>query len=239
MKTELYTENVYLGREKAVQSSLRVRAQGELAKDLLPFLQVGNELLTGSLSDLAFDALGSFAYAGPGIRFNLAPLSFIQELRFRQFYRSRAATPQYSQQLMDVRSLVVFGLWRETSLSETLGLSLFAEPYAEGVYTSADLDNLIFAGYVRLGGRWKAFDKASLDVFVEPFVTLDRVRHFFNNRADVKPSVRFKYGSNDLNVSLTASYLFNHYFARGNFENNPFREINSGFRFLAVLGADL
>lgn len=240
IKTEVYTENVYLGRENAVQSSLRVRAHGELGvPNLLPFLQVGNEFLTGSLKDIAVDALGSYAYAGPGLRYNLAPFAFIQELRFRQFYRTRPPDPIYSQQLVDVRSLVVFGMWKEVPVQDELKISLFAEPYAEGVFTTADRDNIVLAAYVRLGSRWRAFDKASVDVFVEPFVTLDRVRHFFNNRADVKPSLRFRYGSPDLNVSLTASYLFNRYFARGDFENNPFKDINSGFRFLAVLGATL
>ncbi len=231
VNTALYAEQAYLGRENVMSNSLRVRTGKQITDDLTPYAQGGSELLTSGLDGTTLDPGGSFAYLGSGMRWSLGKVSQYGELRARTFYSPSAATDQRP---LDLRGLAVFGDFYQTKPS---GLwSGFVEPYSELVYTSGDIDNVILSGFVRGGARLSANQGLMLRFFPRALCERwIRVRHYYNNRADIKPSVRFMVSSSSLNVSVTASYLFNTYFAFGNYEANPYQGRASGPRVLAVV----
>ena len=233
---DLYTEQAFLGRESVVQQSTRLRVYENSGSGAHPYGLFGSELMMSGLTDNPLDPGGSYAYGGAGFRFFRGPFNWFNEVRGRAFYKS-APNVKNTQELIDIRSLIVLNHFLEVPLAESSDLRFIFEPYLEMLYTSADFNNVIGSGYVRTGLRYHIDKGVALDLLAEPFATFDRVRHFFNNRTELKPTVRFQVNGPGLSGSLLVSYLWNSYFDRGDFEVNPYKNRNQGMRVLAVFGA--
>lgn len=236
---DFYSEQAYLSRENVIVNQVRVRGLTDSTAALVPYLQVGSELMTAGAGTDTLDPGASYAYAGPGARWTLGKVALFGELRARKFYTDRPS-PQNLQHVLDARAVLVYGDYIDKRLGGAGSpASLFTEVYTEGVYTSADFNNLIFAGFARSGIRLQTTSSTTLDFFLEPFVTLDRVGHYYNNRADLKPSVRFLYFAGGFDLGLIGSYVMNTYFSRGTFDPNPYAGKPDGMRVLAVFGGRL
>ncbi len=233
---ELYTEQAFLARESVVQQTTRVRVFETTGEQFRPYFSAGSELMSGGASATTLDIGGSYGYGGVGLRFRRSNFQWFNEVRARGFYTYKPNSLN-RQELVDVRSLIVLAHLLEVPLAEGSQFSFLLEPYFELLYTSADFHNVISAGYVRTGMRYRFSRNIALDMFAEPYATFDRVHHFFNNRSDIKPTIRLTINSDSISGSLLVSYLWNHYFDVGNFEPNPYVNKNEGMRILAVLGA--
>ncbi len=233
---DLYTEQAFLGRESVVQQSTRLRLYENSGTVFLPYGLVGSELMMSGLTADPLDAGGSYAYGGAGFRIQRGPFNWFNEARGRAFYKN-APNPQNTQETLDVRSIIVLNHIVEKPLATGSSFSFVFEPYMEILYTSADFNNVISAGWLRTGLRYRADKSVALDLLAEPFATFDRVRHFFNNRAELKPTVRLLVNGPNFSGSLLVSYLWNTYFERGDFDNNPYKNRGQGMRVLAVFGA--
>ncbi len=233
---ELYTEQAYMARESVASQSTRFRLFESSQERLRPYLTAGSEMMTSGLGNTALDAGGSYAYGGVGIRLGRGPFQWLNEVRARAFYVNRPH-PLNTQENFDVRSLIVLAHMLEAPLAGGSQFAFLFEPYFELLYTSADFSNVISSGYLRTGVRYRLDKAVNLDFFLEPYATFDRVRHFYNNRADIKPTLRLQANSGAVSGSLLVSYLWNKYFDRGDFDANPYRLRNEGVRILAVVGA--
>ena len=227
---ELYSEQTYLSQQETLTSHLRLRAESSVTEVLTPYLQLGNELSSKVTDPFNFDS-ASYVHVGPGLHVKLGKFSLYGEARVRKFYQDS------SRPNLDIRSLIVFGDFIEWVDSKDW--SRFVELYSETVYTSADSHNVIHSSFARTGLRRRLSLNTSLDFFFEPFVTLDRVKHYYNNRADLKVSARVNHRISAINVSLVGSYLQNFYFSRGDQSNNPYGATASGARVLLVVGGSL
>jgi len=132
--------------------------------------------------------------------------------------------------------LLVLGKYDDLALDASRSLLGFYELYSETLFTSLDENNLIGAAFVRSGLRKPILKELMVDAFLEPFVTVDRIGHFYNNRADLKLNLRVLYAQSVFSIGLTGSYLINHYFNYATFEKNPYQNEKTGFRFLFVAG---
>lgn len=230
---ELYSEETYLSHQRIFSSSLRFRAGPNLTDFFSPYLLLGNEVSSNSSRPFRLDN-ASYAYLGPGLRLRHDNLSLSTEGRFRRFYDNSPIV----QAPFDLRLIAVYNDFWSSPLSHQQGLFQFAELYSEAVFSSADQNNVISASFLRAGLR-KALASVQCDLFLEPFITVDRLGHFYNNRADLKLSGRLIYRLSSLDFSLTASYVANRYFSFGDYEPNPYLHNNSGMRILFVVGGEL
>jgi hypothetical protein len=237
---DLYTEQAYLGRESVIQQTTRLRlyenSSTATGARVLPYVTAGSELIMSGIAQNPLDSGGSYAFGGVGFRLSRGPMAWFNEVRGRGFYKF-APNPKNTHESFDVRSLIVLTHLTEAPLATDSAFRLVFEPYMEILFTSADFNNVISAGWIRTGLRYRLDKGVALDLLAEPYVTFDRVHHFFNNRADIKPTLRFQVNAPNLSGSLLVSYLWNTYFARGDFENNPYKNRNEGLRVLAVFGA--
>jgi hypothetical protein len=234
----LYSENSYLSRESAAISSVRVRASRKLSEVFSPYLQVGNELAYTGAGIASVESSSSFAYAAPGISATLGRVTLYGEVRFRQFYQ-QLDLPAEGQGPIDARALAVYGNYFAHRISPVLSTDLFAEIYAEGVFTSADLNNVIVTGIGRFGVRTSPFANAFVDLFLETFATIDRLGHYYYNHADLRPTLRVQYASAAFSVGLSASYMLSYFYPFANFETNPYRDQPASTRVLLVVGGTL
>ena len=230
---DLYTEQAFLARENVVQQTTRLRLFETSQERVRPYLTAGSELMTAGSGSSSLDTGGSYAYAGGGVRLGRGAFQWLNEVRVRGFYKSRPNT----RETFDVRSLIVLAHLLEAPLLSGSAFAFLFEPYFELLYTSADLNNVISAGYIRTGVRYRLDKSVAMDLFLEPYATFDRVHHFYNNRADIKPTFRLQLNSGTIGGSLLISYLWNSYFDRGDLDVNPYRLRNEGVRVLAVVGA--
>ena len=226
--TELYTEQAYLAREARYQGNLRVRQDLAVTQFLYPYLQAGGELIT-ALDNTTQPAGGSHVFAGPGVRLRYEFASLYVEPRVRQ---SLTSGPNNTS--LDFRSLVVLGKLWVTPVAPPL--STLVEAYSETLLTSYDKWNVIEAAYLRGGFRYGLGSATFADLFLEPFVTLDRHGYHYNNRADLKLSARFETLVEGLKLSLTGSLLANTYLNGRITGGNPYADRTMGFRLLAVVG---
>ncbi len=234
---DLYTEQAFLGRESVVQQSTRLRVyENTRTVGPHPYGLAGSELMMSGLTSDPLDPGGSYAYGGAGLRFFRGPFNWFNEVRGRAFYK-KSPNVKNTQEAIDLRSLIVLNSFSETPLTENSDFRFIFEPYLEILYTSADFNNVISNGYLRTGVRYRIDQGVALDLLAEPYASFDRVRHFYNNRAELKPTVRFQVNGPGLSGSLLVSYLWNSYFDRGDFDNNPYQNRNQGMRVLAVFGA--
>lgn len=225
-----YTEDAFLDRENILSSLVRLRGEYKLVENLSPYLTAGSDLQTPSTA-VSEVATSSYAYGGPGFKIDLFGAQLYTELRGRAYYREAP-----NQKKLDARAMLTIGKYGDIGLDASRSILLFSELYSETLFTSADENNLIQSAYIRMGFRKPVVKDFMLDLFVEPFVTLDRIGHYYNNRADGKFSVRLQYSKAAYVVGLTGSYLYNQYFNNANFERNPYQDIRSGFRVLFVAG---
>ena len=237
-QTSVYSESAYLSGSALGFNTIRVRAGSPLTAFLTPYFQVGQELTTiqGRVDNL--DGASSYAYTGPGVSFSLGKFTLYGEARFRQFY-SNVDPNAPGMGVFDGRGLLVYGDFFSHPFFGTSEFDWFAELYSETVFSSADSDNVINTDFARAGIRWKALNRLNVDFFVEPFLTLDRIRHYYYNRTDFKPSLRVQYYTESFSIGIIGSYMWNQYFARGDYEPNPFLHTPAGFRGLLVVGASL
>lgn len=230
----LYTEHAVVNREERLTSSIRVRGEAEVARGIAPYLQLGSELSTLSQQIGNIDTF-SYAYGAPGLKLAYGSFALYNEVRFRSYYKESRFGNQTK---VDGRALLVYGDFFSYPIAPSSFLFRFAEPYSETLFTTADKNNIIESAYVRLGLRAVWEPKLYTDLFLEPYVTLDTGRHFYNNRADLKLSARVGYQINPISISFITSALYNTYFGRGDAEANPYRDKNLGARFLLVVGGD-
>lgn len=228
--SELYSEQVFLEREQVFSSHIQVKADAAVVGGLSGYVEAGNEWMS-PVSDLLRADGGSYFHAGPGLRYRVGVLTASVEGRFRRFYRPTG------RDAFDFRSLIVLSDYLEGG-SLAGGIRPMAELYSETLLTTADRLNLITANYARLGVR-KNWGRTLTDVFIEPFLTLDTVGHFYNNRADAKLSFRITQPVGAVSIGFTASYLVNHYFPFGDFERNPLQDRAGGVRMLLTVGGTL
>ena len=228
---ELYSENSYLSREKVYPNFTEMRINF-LSFPLRPVLFLGTDL---TVIDRELNRLdnGSFAFVAPGLKYSISHLSFSISARFRRFYRPLLVLTDRR----DYRGLLVY----DQELKKTLGqsqFSFFLQSYTEALYTSADDNNVIFADYLRLGLSRSMKFQLKTDVFFEPFVTIDRLGHFYNNRFDFKVSLRLNHSLFKLGMSqsLSLSYIWNRYFNYADLDHNPYKKSGSSFRIMYVLG---
>lgn len=233
---ELYTEQAFLARESVVQQTTRLRLFESTLERFRPYVTAGSEMMSGGPNATTLDIGGSYAYGGIGLRIGRPNFQWFNELRGRAFYTYRPSALN-SQEALDYRSLIVLSHQVVAPLASGSDFSFLFEPYMEILYTSGDFNNVISAGYARTGVRYRLNPQMVLDAYVEPYAVFDRVRHFYNNRADIKPTLRFMVNSSTVGGALMVSYLWNKYFDRGDFDPNPYRYKNEGMRVLAVLGA--
>jgi hypothetical protein len=219
-------------------NTLRMRVGQALTPALMPYLQVGQELTTIEGKVATLDGASSFAYVGPGISFSFGKFTLYGEGRFRQYY-SHVDPNAPGLGPIDGRGLLVYGDFFSSPVFHSTAFDWFAELYSETVFSSADSANIINTDFARAGIRWKATPHLDLDLFVEPFVTVDRIHHYYYTRTDFKPSLRLQYVSAHFTLGLSGSYMWNHYFARGDYEPNPFLHVPAGVRGLLVVGASL
>lgn len=229
----LYSEHAFLNREELVTSSIRVRGEAEVWNGVSPYFQLGSELSTLSAHYGAVDIF-SHLYAAPGLKFQYGQVALFNEMRVRGYYKPQIK----NRSIVDVRSLFVYGDFFIFPIVPTSFVFRFAEPYSETLFTSIDRNNVVNASYIRLGLRAVWAPRTFTDLFVEPYVTLDSVRHYYNNRADLKLSFRFIHQMTPLQISLISSVLYNTYFDRGDLERNPYQDKSTGVRFLLVIGGD-
>jgi len=234
---DLYSEQIVLTRKDQFASSARFRFENVLSPFLSPYLQVGSELMSpvGNIGSLD---TASYVHVGPGVKLSYKKFSLLVEGRFRKFYKE-LAQPSGTQGNFDFRTLLIYGNFFQKELQGSLRLRRFAEIYSETVFTSADDNNVIHSSYARLGYRLPLSPQTNADLFLEPYVTLDRIGHFYNNRTDLKLSARLTHFLSPLSFSLMASVLANQYFSFGDYEPNPYKNSNTGFRFMAIIGGVL
>jgi hypothetical protein len=111
------------------------------------------------------------------------------------------------------------------------------EVYAEGVLSSADQWNVIGTAFARGGIRWLLAASTYFDFFAEPFVTLDRVGHFFNNRAALRPGVRLGTQLGTVSLAVLAHAGPHRHFPTQ--EPNPQVDGTSRESILLVVGGEL
>lgn len=230
----LYSEHAVVDREERFSSSVRVRGEAEVVSWFSPYLQMGSELSIPTYQMNNMDNF-SYGYAAPGIKFGYGPFALYNEARFRGYYKQSGSVGQST---ADYRSLFVYGDFFSFPIAASTFLFRFAEPYSETLFSSADKNNITNSTSLRLGVRGAWTPKTFTDVFVEPYVTLDTARHFYNNRTDVKLSLRIMQQIDPIQISLISSVLYNAYFSRGDFERNPYPNRSPGVKFLLAVGGD-
>jgi len=234
---QLYSESSSLGREQSISNQTRLRyvlSQNEFP--IKPVLQVGHDLIGYWGKAQPLDPNASYAYLSPGLQFRYGRFQLNVENRFRAFYPQNWGLYARNTGTYDFRTVAVLGDFQQTSLG--LGFSAFVESYADAVLTSADQWNLIATSFVRLGTRYAVLNSLLVDAYLEPFISWDRLGHFYYNRADIKPSLRVQWLTQGVSVSVIGSWLWNTYISRAANERNPYQDIPSGFRLLLVVGGE-
>jgi hypothetical protein len=234
----LYSENSYLSRESAAISQVRIRTSAKLSTLFEPYLQVGQELAYTGGAVASVESASSFVYGAPGISAEVGRVKFFSELRFRKYYQ-QIDLPSEGQGPIDFRILAVYGDYFAKRISPTLSTDLFSEIYSEGVFTSADLNNVVVAGFGRFGVRISPLPKSYVDLFLETFATVDRLGHFYYNHADLRPTLRLQYASDVFSVGLSVSYIATYFFPFANFDPNPYAGQPSSSRVMLVVGGTL
>lgn len=196
---ELYSEHQYLTRERLFASQTQVRT-ALTPGTVFPFLQVGNDWLSRG-EDPFRPAAGSYAHVAPGVGTNVGPVVLRAETRFRAFYQ-----PSPNQSLVDFRMLAAWGAFTERPVAPRT--SLFAEPYTEAVFTSADRRNMLVTAFTRAGGRYRLGTGITFDLYVEPRLQWDRLRRVENNRLEGRLGARLTAVVSGVTVSGFAAALW-------------------------------
>lgn len=225
VRADFYSEQSYLSREGRLGGVARMR--GEIGFETLrAYLTAGLEGANLLRTDMSATS-ETFTYAGPGLRLDLGRFSLFGEWRVRDFLEKQG------QPLTDGRGLLTYGdLWEGNRWAPAA--RPFLEPYGEVVATSADDWNLIGATFVRAGLRAALSQRTWFDLMIEPFVTLDRHGHFYNNRFEARAGARIATTWNSMAMSLTGSLLAIKYFDRS-LEPNPYLHQTWGARVLGVV----
>jgi len=228
----LYSEQSFNGRKNILSSHLFLRTELPLNTYVHPYLQLGSEAQSFAPTPINFEP-GSFVYLSPGIRLSLTrAISIHLQPRIRHFFQSSDLPT------LDARALLILNYFSKSPISSK-EIATFLELYSETVFTSADSNNLIQASFLRYGLRLPASKSLWFDLFVEPFATIDRLGHYYNNRADLKLSLRTQVTPGSLTIGLTTSILYNTYFATDSLETNPFRYKDFGGQALLTIGGTL
>lgn len=207
--TELYTEQGYLTETDSLISSLRVRESFPGGFNISPFLQLGNEI----------DAYRGYLYLGPGLSWRFLHFTTLLEWRERAFYQ----TSQNSQG-RDLRASIIYNQQWLSQLSRNY--SSFGEIYSEGVLSSADDNNTLFSGWVRLGLRQSVYHPIVFDLFLEPFASTDTLGRAYNHRVELRPSLRAQYFFEKMSIAVSGAYFI------------PMGR-SGGVRVLAVVGGEI
>ncbi len=222
-----YTEHAYLSREQVFSSSVRGGVELHVLDWGTPYFRLGSEI--NSLADKWSDTdTLSYGYFAPGFKVGEGPFLLLTEIRLRQYYKS-ASVPREN---TDVRStLVYFNFFKSDN-------SLFLEPYSETVFTSADANNIIHTSYARAGLRHLWQPSFATDIYFEPFLTLDKNRHYYNNRVEAKMGARMLYQVSSLSFSLLTTLGYQVPLNRGDAEVNPFTSNPWSVKSLLVMGGE-
>lgn len=210
-----------------VRTSMRARLEKELTPFVSPYLAAGNESAAPYQYPLQLNT-EAYLFAAPGVRLRLGDFSLLAETRFRKYHidNYEGAPPRA---MVDVQGLLIYENYWDHRLAETGGLSLFGAVYSETNFTSADNSNVIHTTLVRAGPEISFVKGGYLAAFVEPNFVVDRLHHYYNNRAELRFSGRVRYKADPFELNLTVSYLFNHYFKMKYLEEYPPPDRNQGF----------
>ncbi len=226
LKGNLSLEESYEPLGALVRTSLRARMEQAITPFVSPYLAAGNESASPYQYPLQLNS-EAYLFAAPGVKLSLGNFSLLAETRFRKFHMENyeGAPPRA---LVDVQGLLIYDNYWDHRLSETSGLSLFGAVYSETNFTSADNANLLHTTLVRAGPEIVFVKGGHLAAFVEPNFVVDRLHHYYNNRAELRFSGRVRYNAEPFVLNLTVSYLFNHYFKMKYLEEYPPPDRNQG-----------
>ncbi len=238
---DVYSESVYTGDRSLFSTSTRARLDTKMGANFSPFLVLGEE--TQSLANTAFDFdSSSHGYGGGGVRFLLGNLTLSTEARYRLYLRPRPELAKY-QPTVDFRGLVTYGTQFEFNplfdLNSGLGVIPFIELYMECVFTSADSNNLIGAGFARLGLRHPFNNNLHLDLFWEPFLNFDTIGHFYDNHVDSRLTLRVQQGVGPITFGLSLSHAVTRYLGSDATMRGAPASLTTGLRGMFVMGAAL
>ncbi|MCB0417137.1 MAG: hypothetical protein H6617_10570 [Bdellovibrionaceae bacterium] len=217
-------EEKYDPLNAVLQNSLKAK----LTKQFVPFLDAymvaGNEGASTARDPFVFQ-IGSFAYAGPGIKLNWNQFSLSSDVRFRR-YLLETNDPLVVQPLVDAQALFTYEDYWEMPLAPHF--NGFVEAYSETLFSSADYGNISHNSLVKVGGELAPIKNTYVAAFLEPSVLFDTIGHYYNNRAELRVSGRIRYKPQPAELELTVSYLLNGYFNIRSFEENPYPSRNTG-----------
>ncbi len=208
-----------------VRTSMRAKVEREIGSGFSPYLLAGSEGAGPERYPLRLNS-DAYLFAAPGMRFNFGNFTITAEARFRKYYMLDPGAESPS--LVDVQSLLVYEDYWDRSLAESAGLNLFAAFYSETNFTSADSGNLIHTTLLRAGPELRLMQGAYFSLYVEPNFVVDRVHHYYNNRAELRLGSRLRYNEGPWDLNLTVCYLFNQYFKMKYAEDYPPPDRNQG-----------
>ncbi|MCB0403250.1 MAG: hypothetical protein KDD51_00590 [Bdellovibrionales bacterium] len=217
-------EEKYDPLNSVLQNSLKAKLTKQFVPMFDAYLVAGNEGASTARDPFVFQ-MGSFAYAGPGIKLNWNQFALSGDLRFRK-YLLESNDPLVVQPLADAQLLFTYEDYWDLPL--TAHLNGFIEAYSETLFSTADYGNITHNSLVKLGTELSPIKDTYFAAFLEPSVLLDTVGHYYNNRAELRVSGRVRYKPNPAEVELTVSYLLNGYFNIKSFEENPYPTRNTG-----------
>lgn len=221
---------------------LRNYIKGRVEKKFEPFFSayvLAGEESAAQTATPFYMKMGAFAYAGPGVKLSWGNLMLFTDVRFRKFLVVDPSPNAPLPPLTDFQMVLAYDDYWYTAFSDQPLITGFAEVYSESAFTTADYSNIVHNTMFRVGTETPIIDKAYLGAYVEPNLFLDRIGHFYNNRADMRFSLRIRYAPRPLSFSLSASYLFNTYINVKRFENYGPPDRNQGFTMKLLMSVAL
>ncbi|MEZ4750325.1 MAG: hypothetical protein R3B54_06785 [Bdellovibrionota bacterium] len=217
-------EEKYDPLNAVLQNSLKAKLTKQFVPLLDGYLVVGNEGASTARDPFVFQ-IGSYAYAGPGIKLNWNQFALSGDVRFRK-YLIESKDPLVVQPLVDAQALFTYEDYWDLPLAANL--NGFIEAYSETLFSSADFGNITHNSLVKIGTELAPIKNTYIAAFVEPSVLVDAIGHYYNNRAELRVSGRIRYKPQPAEVELTVSYVLNGYFNIKSFEDNPYPTRNTG-----------
>jgi hypothetical protein len=228
--TSLYSEQGFLGQENSLISSIRVRSAVPIKLALEPFVQLGSELSTLGNENHIIDSGSSYLFYGPGVAWRFLSLVAMFEWRQRAYYKISEL-----QSSRDLRTSLIYN--SQWFFEFNKRFSLINEVYGEGVLTSADADNTILSGWVRLGLRDKIFAPVHFDLYLEPYGGTDTRGRFYNRKVELRPTLRAQYFFDKMYLAVTGAYVVP---LAGKIQTaGLLADRTAGLRVLAIVGGEI
>ncbi|MBI1861762.1 MAG: hypothetical protein HYR96_12680 [Deltaproteobacteria bacterium] len=216
LHSDLFSGNVYSAWQPYSSTDSRMRVFKEKPSGIAPYLQAGAEVLSLVQGELA---PSSSVYAAPSLGYFQPNWQLHAQLRARAGLVDSSLAP-------DLRLMAV--LDRYSSLELGGAWLVDSELYGEIVYSSWDSANAVASFLWHPSLRYLLGPRNSIGLFVEPFVSVDHVGHYYNNRTDGKLGVQYQYYDTGYSLLITAAHVWNRYLDRANPDPNPYPTASSG-----------